>query len=68
MQYYINLYNQNLLNILQQGKFLVESTVLDTAQLRWWLLGFGGRVEVLEPEFLRDEFRKHAERMAEIYL
>ena len=42
------------------GRILVEATVADTADLRWWLLGFGGAVEVLEPESLRDEFREHA--------
>jgi predicted DNA-binding transcriptional regulator YafY len=46
---------------------LVEATVADTRQLRWWLLGFGGRVEVLEPEGLRGEMKGHAERMAGRY-
>jgi predicted DNA-binding transcriptional regulator YafY len=32
---------------------LVTATVLDSAQLLWWLLGFGDLVEVLEPESLR---------------
>ena len=39
------------------GNVLVEATVADTRQLRWWLQGFGGRVEVLEPQGLRKEFR-----------
>lgn len=46
---------------------LVEATVLDTAQLRWWLLGFGGRIEVLEPAGLREDMRRHARRMAQRY-
>ena len=29
------------------GRVLVEATVADTEQLRWWLQGFGGRVEVV---------------------
>jgi predicted DNA-binding transcriptional regulator YafY len=45
----------------------VETTVPDTAQLRWWLLGFGGRVEVLEPVALRDEFRIQAKLMMKWY-
>ena len=37
------------------GWVLVEATVADTGQLRWWLMGFGGRVEVVEPAGLREE-------------
>lgn len=40
----------------QEGWVRLQATVADTAQLRWWLLGFGDQVEVLEPESLRDEF------------
>lgn len=46
---------------------LVEATVADTAQLLWWLLGFGGRVEVLKPLKLRNELKKHAEQMVSKY-
>lgn len=49
------------------GNVLVEATVADTGQLRWWLLGFGGRVEVLEPQGLRVELRDHAARMMARY-
>jgi len=50
------------------GNVLVEATVADTRQLRWWLLGFGGRIEVLEPASLRKELKEHAERMVRRYL
>jgi predicted DNA-binding transcriptional regulator YafY len=36
-----------------QSHLLVTATVLDSAQLQWWLLGLGDLVEVLEPESLR---------------
>ena len=49
------------------GRLLVEATVPDTADLRWWLLGFGSAVEVLEPESLRLEMRDEAHRMRRIY-
>ena len=49
------------------GRVLVEASVPDTADLRWWLLGFGGAVEVLEPELLRSEIRDEAQRMQRIY-
>lgn len=47
---------------------LVEATVADTGQLRWWLLGFGGRVEVREPLELREELKSHAIMMVKRYL
>jgi predicted DNA-binding transcriptional regulator YafY len=50
------------------GRELLEATVLDTSELRWWLLGFGSGVEVLEPKELRDEFRTISEDMARLYL
>ncbi|MEI8102695.1 MAG: WYL domain-containing protein, partial [Chlorobium sp.] len=49
------------------GNVLVEATVADTRQLRWWLLGFGGRIEVLEPEGLRGEMKGHVAKMMERY-
>ena len=49
------------------GSVMVEATVVDTRQLRWWLLGFGGRVEVLKPQGLRDEMKTHALKMATKY-
>ena len=47
----------------EDGRILVEATVPNTADLRWWLLGFGSAVEVLEPASLREEFRKHAREL-----
>lgn len=52
---------------LGNGTVLVEATVADTRQLLWWLLGFGGRIEVLEPASLRDELKAHAIRMMSKY-
>ena len=49
------------------GRVLVEATVADTAQLRWWLAGFGSLVEVLGPESLREEFAEEARRLVGIY-
>ena len=49
------------------GRVLVQATVSNTADLRWWLLGFGGAVEVLGPPSLRAEFEAQAQRMARIY-
>jgi predicted DNA-binding transcriptional regulator YafY len=41
--------------------------VLDTLQLRWWLLGFGDQVEVVAPKSLRQEFAETARNMAGYY-
>lgn len=49
------------------GNVLVEATVADTGQLCWWLLGFGGRVEVLESTKLLDEMHKLASKMISKY-
>ncbi len=53
--------------VREDGQVLVEATVVDTEEIRWWLKGFGSKVEVLEPESLRQDFRQEAERLAEIY-
>jgi predicted DNA-binding transcriptional regulator YafY len=38
------------------GRVLLTATVIDSARLRWWLLGFGQLVEVLSPAPLRSAF------------
>jgi predicted DNA-binding transcriptional regulator YafY len=42
---------------------LVEATVLRTRELRRWLLGFAGYIEVLDPPQLREEIRAAARRL-----
>lgn len=59
--------NDQQLTAQSDGNVLVEATVPDTGQLRWWLLGFGGRIEVLEPQMLRDELKEHATKMMTRY-
>ena len=49
------------------GRVLVEATVMDSSDLRWWLLGFGSGVEVLEPLALREELAEEARGMSRIY-
>lgn len=51
-----------------EGKVLLEATVRDDVQLRWWLKGFGEQVEVVEPVGIRKEFATLAAKMAEKYL
>ncbi len=46
---------------------LLKATVDDSAELRWWLLGFGDGVEVLSPKRLRQEFRSVAIKLGALY-
>jgi predicted DNA-binding transcriptional regulator YafY len=52
---------------LDDERVIVRATVENTAELRWWLLGFGGLVEVLAPADLRQEFQTRAAAMAALY-
>jgi len=40
----------------KDGKWLLQATVSDSYQLRWWLRGYGERVDVVGPKSLRQEF------------
>lgn len=51
----------------EDGWVMVETDLLDTLQLRWWLLGFGDQVEVLSPLELREEFAQIAQNMTRRY-
>lgn len=51
----------------QSGWVRLQATVPDTAQLRWWLKGFGNEIEVLEPTAIREEFALLSESMNKIY-
>jgi len=46
---------------------LVKAKVSDTAQLRWWLLGFAGQVEVIKPNSLREEMIQNIKSMNKRY-
>jgi predicted DNA-binding transcriptional regulator YafY len=52
---------------LDDDRALVRATVQDTAELHWWLLGFGELVEVRAPAALREQFRQRAGAMAALY-
>ena len=55
------------LELQPDGRYRLTATVRDTLQLRWWLLGFGEQVEVLEPAALREEFAERVRKLAERY-
>ncbi len=49
------------------GRMLLTATVVDSSELRWWLLGFGDQVEVVAPKHMRDELVRVARRMLNRY-
>lgn len=51
----------------QDGGWLLQATVSDSYQLRWWLKGYGDRVEVIGPQRLRQEFAEQAGKLANMY-
>lgn len=51
----------------EDGRWLIKANVQDTGELRWWLLGFGDQIEVVEPTDLRNEFARIAGNMASSY-
>jgi predicted DNA-binding transcriptional regulator YafY len=56
-----------ILTAENDGRELLEATVQDTSELRWWLLGFGSGAEVLAPKALRHEFQSITKDMAKLY-
>ena len=45
----------------------ITGTVKDCKDLRWWILGFGGQVEVIRPAALREELKQEAIQMMKNY-
>lgn len=52
---------------LDDGRVQITASVMQTAQLRWWLLSFGDQVEVLAPDALRQDLMATAQRMLDHY-
>lgn len=56
-----------ILTEVADGRLLVQAHLADTEQLRWWILGFGSQVEVLEPLELREEILSIISETAKLY-
>jgi predicted DNA-binding transcriptional regulator YafY len=52
----------------KDGGWFLQATVMDSHQLRWWLKGYGDRVEVVGPQSLRQEFAEIAKKLASMYV
>jgi predicted DNA-binding transcriptional regulator YafY len=51
----------------RDSKLRLKATVADTQQLVWWLLGFGGSVEIIKPLSLRKRMAEEIETMSGVY-
>jgi len=49
------------------GSIIFEAEVAGTDEIRFWIMTWGSKAEVLEPESLREEIKGEAERMAKRY-
>ncbi len=49
------------------GRVRVNATVPETEQLRWWILGFGEKAEVIKPVFLRKKLIETVRALATRY-
>jgi len=59
--------DDQVLTLQDDGRILLEATVIRTLELKWWLLGFGDNVEVVEPKKMREKFKEVTERLAKLY-
>jgi len=55
------------LTVFDENQVLLEATISETLELKWWLQGFGDNIEILEPTELRDKFKRVAVNLASIY-
>jgi predicted DNA-binding transcriptional regulator YafY len=49
------------------GSIIFEAEVAGTDEIRFWIMTWGSKAEVLEPESLRQEIRVEAQKMAKRY-
>lgn len=49
------------------GSIIFEAEVAGTEEIKFWIMNWGSKAEVLEPESLRDEIRTEAEAMLRKY-
>ena len=57
-----------VLTPLDEDRILLEGSIFDSQELRWWLRRFGSQIEVLEPLDLRENFINEAKRLQQLYL
>lgn len=60
--------NSQSIEETKEGEILVRVETADNAQLRWWILGFGDQVEVVEPINLRKHIAKTSLLLSQLYV
>jgi len=53
--------------IKQESGSIIEASVTDTAQLKWWLLSHGTKVEIIDPPELRTSIRETIVKLHKTY-
>jgi len=61
------LMDDQILSIQADNRILLEGSIIETLELRWWLSGFGSNVEIIEPQPLKEFFTKEAKKMMSYY-
>jgi len=49
------------------GSIIFEADVAGTDEIKFWIMSWGSKAEVLEPESLKEEIRSESERISGIY-
>ena len=60
-------FGPNCFTETDDGRLLFSADYTDMENLVTWLMTFGAKVEVLEPEEVRDIIRRNAEEIIKIY-
>ena len=55
------------IHVHDDGSIIFEAEVAGTDEIRFWIMTWGSKAEVIEPEALREEIRAEAEKMAKRY-
>jgi len=55
------------MEMLPDGSMICVAETYGTKEISWWILSWGADAEVLEPDYLRQEFAKTTQAMASLY-
>lgn len=55
--------DEQLITPLDENRFTLKTKTTDDSQTLWWLMGFGSKVEVVQPDHWREEIHKHAQEI-----
>jgi len=55
------------IHLQDDGSIIFEAEVAGTDEIRFWIMTWGSKAEVLEPESLREQIREEAEMISRRY-